>query len=147
MSLTLRPITLKEAKEYIATHHRHHKPPVGWKFGVAVEEDGVIVGVAVAGRPVARMIDQERVLEVTRVATDGSKNACSMLYGAMRRAAKALGYDRLITYTLESEPGASLRASGWQMIRKTEGGRWSCPSRPRNDDHPTEPKFLWEATL
>lgn len=147
MSLTLRPITLKEAKEYITTHHRHHKPPVGWKFGVAVEEDGAIVGVAVAGRPVARMIDQERTLEVMRVATDGSKNACSMLYGAIRRAAKALGYDRLITYTLESEPGTSLKASGWNAVKKTTGGAWSCPSRPRNDDHPIEPKILWEAPL
>lgn len=145
--LILRPITLKDAKEFVSRHHRHHKPPTGWKFGVAVERDGSIVGVVMAGRPVARMIDQERTLEVTRCTTDGSKNACSMLYGAIRRAAKSLGYERIITYTLESEPGTSLMASGWSRRYVTQGGSWSRPSRHRDDDHPLERKVLWEVVL
>lgn len=121
--LSLRPVTFAEAKAFIALVHRHNVPPVGWKFGVGVEnEQGELVGVAVAGRPVARKLGNGRVLEITRVATDGTRNANSMLYGAMVRAARALGWSECITYTLFSEDGASLKASGWIEDEGVFGG-------------------------
>jgi hypothetical protein len=95
------------------------------------------------GRPVARMLDDGHTLEVTRVATTGARNACSLLYAAAWRAARALGYARLFTYTLAEEQGASLRASGWTLDRRTLGGSWSCPSRPRMDRHPLGMKSRW----
>jgi len=104
-----------------------------------------VVGVVTVGRPVARGFDNGWTLEVTRNCTDGTKNAASMLYGAAARAAKALGYKRLITYTLISEKGTSLKASGWREIWKTQGGSWDTPTRPRVDKAPTEQKMLWEA--
>jgi hypothetical protein len=145
VSLALQPITYREAAAFIAEHHRHHLPPVGWKFGVAVNDGERVVGVITVGRPVARMLDDGWTLEVTRCCTDGTRNAPSMLYGAAKRAAFALGYKRLITYTLQSEPGTSLRAAGWREIGAAGGGSWNCPSRPRVDTHPTEQKRLWEA--
>lgn len=145
--LVLQPITLREASAFIAKHHRHHKPPRGWKFGMAVSLDGAVVGVATVGRPVARALDDGWTLEVNRVCTDGTRNAASMLYGAAARAARALGYRRLVTYTLATEPGTSLKASGWRSVWQTAGGSWSCPSRPRVDTAPTSQKTLWEAPL
>ncbi|MGD2065638.1 MAG: hypothetical protein PVI43_00530 [Candidatus Bathyarchaeota archaeon] len=118
MSLTLTPITLKQAKEFIQKLHRHNKPPTGWKFGVGVTEDGVLVGVATAGRPIARHSDDGVTLEINRTCTDGTQNANSMLYGAIWRAAKALGYRRCITYTQADETGASLRAAGWVKVKR-----------------------------
>ena len=114
--LQLQPISYGEACEFIKLHHRHHLPPQGWKFGIAVNSNDIIVGVITVGRPVARHYDDGWTLEVTRCAIDGTKNAPSMLYGAARRAAFAMGYKRLITYTLQSEPGTSLFASGWKCI-------------------------------
>jgi len=144
--LHLKPVSFAEAKAYIVEHHRHHLPPQGWKFGVAVvDEDEVMRGVITCGRPVARPLDDGYTLEVTRCCTDGTKNAASMLYGAARRAAKALGYRRVITYTLASEPGISLRAAGWEETGKVRGRSWSAPSRPREDKHPLEDKVRWEA--
>ena len=145
MSLELTPITYSEACEFIERHHRHHLPPQGWKFGVAVSQCGDVVGVATVGRPVSRHLDDGWTLEVTRVATDGTKNACSKLYGACWRAAKALGYKRLITYTLPGESGSSLRGAGWTCLGEAGGGSWSCDSRPRVDKHPTQIKMKWEA--
>ncbi len=145
MSLELQPISLKEAAEYIRQHHRHHKPPPGWLFGCAVNDGERVVGVVVVGRPVARMLQDGYTAEVTRCCTDGTKNACSMLYSAAWRAAKALGYRRLITYTLASESGGSLKASGWQELYTTSGGSWDRCSRPREVKAPTAPKTLWEA--
>lgn len=142
--LQLQPISYSEACEFISVHHRHHLPPQGWKFGIAVNSDGVIVGVITVGRPVARHYDDGWTLEVTRCATDGTKNAPSMLYGAARRAAFAMGYKRLITYTLQSEPGTSLFASGWKCIGAAGGGSWDKPSRPRVQKASTEQKTLWE---
>ena len=115
MSLELVPVTLKEGRRFIGEHHRHNAnaQPITWKFGVGVESDGVLVGVAMAGLPVARMINDRFTIEVSRTCTDGTPNANSMLYGAIARAAKALGYRRLITYTLSEEPGTSLKAAGW----------------------------------
>jgi hypothetical protein len=110
--MNLKPITFREACTFVAEHHRHHKPPRGHKFSVAVEHAGEIVGVAMAGRPVARALDDGFTLEVNRTCTDGTRDVNSMLYGATWRAAKALGYRRLITYTQAGESGASLRAAG-----------------------------------
>ena len=117
MGLWLCPITFKTAKEFIAIYHRHNKPPAGWKFGVGVKSGDKLVGVATAGRPIARHFDDGYTLEVNRTCTDGSRNANSMLYGAIWRAAKALGYTRCITYTQADETGASLRAVGWLKVK------------------------------
>lgn len=144
--LSVVPITLAEASEFVRRVHRHHPPSAGHKFSLAVaDESGAVRGVAVVGRPVARGNDTGWTLEVTRVATDGAPNACSMLYGAAWRAAKALGWRRLITYTLTTEPGTSLRAAGWKVIGEVQGRSWSCASRPRVDKHPTLDKLCWEA--
>ena len=147
MSLRVVPIDFAEANAFVATRHRHHKPMPGCKFCVAVAEGPQIVGVAMIGRPVARMSDTGMTLEVNRCCTDGTKNACSMLYGAAWRAAKALGYDRLITYALPEEGGASLRASNWRCIGLRGGGNWNVPSRPRIDTAELlrGQKLLWEA--
>ncbi len=142
--VNLVPITVQDAREFVRQHHRHHPPPVSGLFAVACSEGGPIVGVAIVGRPVARGLQDGWTAEVTRVATDGSRNACSMLYGACWRAARALGYRRLVTYTLEEEGGTSLRASGWKVVAQVEGGSWSCASRPRVDKHPTQAKLRWE---
>lgn len=112
------PITLTQAKAFIAEHHRHNKPPTGWKFGVGLRLGGALVGVATAGRPVARHYDDGLTLEVNRTCTDGTRNANSMLYGAVWRAAKAMGYLRCITYTQADETGASLRAAGWVRVKE-----------------------------
>lgn len=143
--LALQPITYPEACRFIADHHRHHLPPQGWKFGIAVNDGDQVVGVVTIGRPVSRNLDNGYTLEVTRCCTDGTKNAASMLYGAAWRACKALGYQRLITYTLVEEPGTSLKAAGWKSLYETSGGSWSRDSRPRVDTAPLGQKTLWEA--
>ena len=141
------PIDLSEANAFVVKHHRHHKPVPGCKFCVAVSDDGEVRGVAIIGRPVARLLDNGWTLEVNRVCTDGTKNACSMLYAASWKAAKALGYKRLITYTLPKEGGASLRGAGWYCIGERGGGNWNVPSRPRidTDELLRGQKLLWEA--
>jgi hypothetical protein len=146
--LRLAPISLKEANQYVREVHRHHDPVVGHKFSVSVvDENGDVHGVGIAGRPVSRHLQAEGYLEVLRVATDGSRNACSMIYGALRRAGVALGYEpsKIITYTLAEEDGASLRASGWVFAGTSAGGSWNSPSRPRTDHHPTGAKLRWLA--
>jgi hypothetical protein len=142
--MTIVPITFAEANEFVRRHHRHHQPVPGCKFCVAVAQDDKIVGVAIVGRPVARHSDNGWTLEVNRTCTDGTKNANSMLYGAAWRATKALGYTKLITYTLPVEGGASLRGAGWKCIGETGGGSWNCKSRPRIDMHPLQVKLRWE---
>lgn len=146
MSLAIHPITFRAANEFVRDHHRHHKPVVGMKFAVSVKEDDKIIGVAICGRPVARKLDDGLTLEVNRCCTDGTKNACSMLYGASWRTAQGMGYRRIITYTLPHEGGASLRASGWILVGERGGGNWNVESRPRKDtpEHLTVPKWLWE---
>jgi len=139
------PCELDDANEFVQRHHRHHQPVQGHKFSIAAMNDDRIVGVAIVGRPVARLLDNGLTLEVTRVATDGTRNACSALYGACRRATFALGYKRLITYTLPEEGGSSLRASGWKTLGEAGGGTWNRKARPRIDKHPTQKKILWEA--
>lgn len=144
--LRLTPITIRDASSFVTEHHRHHRAPQGGLFAVAVSVSEDVVGVAIIGRPLARMLADGWTCEVTRVATLGHKNACSMLYGAAWRAARALGYRRLITYTLSHEPGVSLRGSGWTCIGECGGGSWSRTSRPRVDSHPTQVKIRWERT-
>jgi hypothetical protein len=143
------PVRFRDACQFVAEHHRHHGPPQGMRFCVGVaDDDGVLRGVAIVGRPVARLFDDGQTVEVTRLATDGARNACSMLYGAAWRAAKALGYRRLITYTQKPEAGASLRAAGWRVLaeRPPHTGWWR-PSRPRGNHSPTGvQRTLWEAS-
>jgi len=147
MSLRLVPVSFADAKQFITDWHRHHRPPPGHKFsvGVATEED-VLVGVAVAGRPVARAYDDGLTLEVTRSATNGHQNANSMLYGAVARAAFALGYRRVVTYTQDGESGASLRAAGWRVIAQRPPRKgWDTPSRRRENKNAGIARTLWEA--
>jgi hypothetical protein len=130
----------------VRAHHRHHQPSVGDVFSLAVaDESGEVRGVAMVGRPVARALCDGWTLEVTRVATDGCPNACSALYGAAWRAARALGWRRLITYTLASESGTSPRAAGWRLLGEVQAKSWSTPSRPRVDKAPMQRKLRWEA--
>lgn len=143
--LRLQPIDWDEAIEFVARFHRHHKPPQGWKFGIAVNDGEKVVGVIIVGRPVAQALQDGVTLEVTRCCTDGTRHAPSMLYGAAWRAAQAMGYTRLITYTLTTEPGTSLKAAGWKLIGERGGGTWNRPKRHRVDKYPTQLKLLWEA--
>lgn len=145
--MRLVPVTLKQANEFVKAHHRHHGPVTGWKFGVGLEVDGELVGVAIAGRPVSRMTqtNEPQTIEVTRVCTIGHKNAPSMLYGAISRAAFALGYTKVITFVLATEQGQSLRAANFKPVqRRSKGGSWSRPSRKRIDEHPLGAKNKWE---
>jgi hypothetical protein len=150
MSLHLVPISLKDANGFVSMWHRHHPPVVGHKFSIGVtDEANVLRGVAIVGRPVARHFDDGMTLEVNRTATDGTRNANSKLYGAAARAAFALGYRRLITYTQEGESGSSLRGAGWKVCaeRPARPG-WDRPARPRDDKAPTGiPRTLWEVGL
>lgn len=109
------PCTLRAARSFVGQHHRHHNPPQGGLFAIAAADGDTIVGVAIVGMPVARMTTDGYTAEVTRLCTTGAKNACSMLYSACWRAARAMGYHRLITYILSDEPGTSLKASGLAM--------------------------------
>lgn len=147
MSLRLVPVSFQQANEFVAAWHRHNDPMPGAKFSMGVaDEGGVLRGVAMVGRPVARSYDDGDTLEVCRVATDGTRNASSMLYGACQRAAFALGYRRLITYTLATESGSSLRASGWACIaQRPPRAGWSTTSRPRdNVRYESVQRQLWE---
>jgi len=111
------PITFRAACAFVKEHHRHNKPPRGHKFSIGLKKDGQLVGVAMAGRPVARHFDDGLTLEVNRTCTDGTRNANSMLYGAIWRCGKAMGYKRCITYTQSDETGASLRGAGWVTVK------------------------------
>lgn len=143
--LILVPITLSDAAVFVRQVHRHHAAPQGGLFAVACAREGdeQPCGVAIIGRPVARMLDDGWTAEVTRLATDGERNTCSMLYGASWRACRALGYHRLVTYTLDNEPGTSLLAAGWKCLGERGGGSWSRQNRPRVDRHPTQRKLCW----
>jgi len=147
--MRLVPLTQRQAKAYIAEHHRHSGVPQGDVIRVGIEVDGELRGVGMAGRPVARGLDDGRTLEVIRVATDGVENGCSMLYGALKRAAKALGFDRIYTYTLADEPGSSLLASGWKLDAELPAREtWDTPSRRRNTaKRPTCAKKRWRIDL
>lgn len=144
MKLMLCPMSLWDANAFVRQYHRHHHPVVGHKFSLGAMRGRSLVGVVIIGRPVSRLRDDGLTLEVTRLCTDGTKNACSFLYGAAARAAFALGYRRIGTYILASEQGISLKAAGWRLIGETAGGSWSREGRPRINRHPTEPKLLFE---
>lgn len=159
------PTTIKAARIFVARHHRHHDPDRGGLFACAVEHGGEVVGVAVVGRPKARMLQDGRTAEVTRLCVsprllvgrrglcspiassegDAPAGACSMLYGACWRAARALGYQRLLTYILDTEVGLTLRAAGWHCVGEAGGGSWSRLSRPREGLAPQQGKLRWQA--
>jgi hypothetical protein len=122
---------IRQANEFVAQHHRHSLPTVGGKFAVGAAVDGKLVGVAIAGRPVARKLDDGQTLEVLRCCTDGTRNACSFLYGRVKRIAALMGYRQVITYTLVEESGASLKAVGGRVVGEVRPQEWSVPSRPR----------------
>lgn len=155
--MTLLPCELSEARAFIVKHHRHHRPPQGHRFSLKACVDGATVGVAVVGRPVGRHQQDGDTLEIVRLCTDGTRNAVSFLVGAVKRAGRALGYKRVISYTLESENGASWWASGMTQVGKTDGGAWSGTygeptlfepeGKRRSNDHPLEPKRRWEIRL
>lgn len=144
MKLRAVPMDLEGANEFVRRHHRHHTPVVGHKFSIGAAMGDQLVGVAIIGRPVSRHRDDGLTLEVTRLCTDGTKNACSFLYGAAARAAFALGFARIGTYIRKDELGASLVASGWRLIGETPGRSWSVPSRPRKDKTDLIPRLLFE---
>jgi hypothetical protein len=150
VTLSLKPLSMREANEHVARIHRHHDPVRGCKFAVgAVTADGTLAAVAIAGQPAAFANNDGWTLEITRLASDGTPNACSMLYGAARRAAAALGYRRLLTYTLATEPGISLRAAGWTAISTDSRPRtWDRPNRRRaRHEHELVAKTRWEIRL
>lgn len=144
--LRIHPLTLKEACQLVARWHRHLKRPTGGllAIGVALENATEPCGCVIVGRPSARMLDDGWTAEVTRCCTNGYRNAPSMLYRAAWRAVRAMGYRRLVTYTLPEEGGASLRAAGFKLIGEAGGGKWDREQRPRVDDHPQQKKLRWE---
>lgn len=146
--LRVRPITLRDANAFVDRLHRHHHPARGCKFTLSiVDGDGELRGVLIASRPVARHFDDGLTIEVVRCCTDGIRNGCSKLYGAAVRISREMGYERIITYTLPEEGGASLRGAGWTCVGTAGGGLWHREGRPRKDDHPTMEKMLWEVGL
>ena len=142
--ITPRPVQCIEARQFVLGHHRHHGWVLGflWLHGLA-GEGGALVGIAVVGRPGARVLQDGLTREVTRLCTDGKPNGCSMLYGAARRAAITKGYRRGLTYILTSETGASLRAAGWRFLWRVPGRSWETPSRPSTDKYSTEDKSAY----
>lgn len=142
--LEIVPISLAEANAYVSQHHRHHGPVAGHKFSIACADDGKIVGVAITGRPVSRYLDDGWTLEINRCCTDGTRNACSMLYAASWRAARAMGYRKVITYILESENGSSVKAAGFKCVGKAGGLRWTGARRPEIDLCPAQMKLRFE---
>lgn len=145
--LEIVPVTFAEMCAFVQLHHRHHAPPQGWKFGCGVMRAGVLVGVGSAARPVAREIQtrEPRTLEVRRTCTDGTRNANSMLYGALWRAARALGWTRCITYTQAGEDGASLRAAGWVRVREVPArGDWLASTVAYRHLHDPAQQTFWD---
>jgi hypothetical protein len=142
------PLTLAQANHLVATLHRHHKPARGHRFSIGAKQGDTLVGAVIVGRPVARALDQYAIAEVTRLVTDGTRNACSFLYGRAAQTAKAMGFTSIQTYTLASEPGASLRAAGWtcEGSPRPHGEGWTSRDG-RRDDQPTERKLRWRKIL
>lgn len=140
-------VEFADAAAFVSAHHRHHTPPQGHLFSIGAYEADRLCGVVIVGRPVARGRQDGLTAEVTRLCTDGTKDACSFLYGCAARAALALGYRRIGTYTLARETGSSLRGAGWRVVAEIKGRSWDTPSRRRTDKHPTEDKLLWEPAV
>jgi len=149
MTLHIAPLTLKQANELVSALHRHHKPVVGHRFSIGVkDEHGTLHGAAIVGRPTGRKNPQYDWAEVTRLVTNGQKNACSALYAASARIAKEMGFKRIQTFILEEETGVSLKAAGWEFERMSEGGDWNVPSRGgRRTDQPQQAKQRWKKEL
>lgn len=168
VALSLEHVELKDANEFVSRLHRHHKPVRGHRFSIGAVRRNVVlrnapdqavadssadaplglVGVAICGRPVARAFDHTRRVEVLRLCTDGTKNACSFLYSAAARAARSLGYSIIQTYVLGTETGISLKASGWTRGHAVSGRDWNCPSRSgRRTDQPMDDKVFWFKSL
>ncbi len=146
--MTIVHLDLSELNALVASLHRHHKPVQGHRFSIGAEKDGRLVGAASVGRPTDRLTDQKTVVEVTRLVTDGTKNACSFLYGAAAKAAKELGYAKIQTFILASEPGTSLIAAGWKYDGESAGGSWTRTSKPnRRQDQPMEAKSRYVKVL
>lgn len=144
--MVIRPITFRQACDFVSQHHRHHRPTVGCKFSIGLFEGDKLVGVAICGRPVSRKLDDGLTCEINRLCTDGTYNACSMLYGACSRVAKEMGYEKIITYILESENGASLKASNFVCEGVAGGLKWTG-SRDTGKDYPHEMKTRWSRRL
>ena len=143
--IQLTPVTLKEACRFVAAHHRHHAAPQGGLFAIGLSDSDEIIGVAIVGRPVARMLDTGFTAEVTRLCVLDCYPNASKLYAACWRACRAMGYHRLITYILKSEDGVSLVAAGFHTNGAlVGGGTWDRVDRPRVDTHPIEQKKLFE---
>lgn len=145
--LELKPCDLASARAFVEEHHRHNAPPVGHKFSVAVYDGDRLCGVVIVGRPVGRYLDDGLTLEVTRCCTDGTRNACTKLYGAACRAAQALGYKRIVTYTRQSENGASLRASNWTCDGQAGGTHWTGQRYEQTELVLDEMKVRWRKEL
>lgn len=146
----LTPTSLKRANAFVSRHHRHSMPTQGHKFSIGLTADGELVGVAIAGRPISRHRDDGRTIEILRVCVvedAAPQNACSMLYGACCRAGRAMGYIRAVTYSLQTETGASLRAAGFRVIREVPAQSWDSPSRPRKDRHELRDRRCWERCI
>jgi hypothetical protein len=144
------PLQLKQANRLVTNLHRHHKPAQGHKYSIGLIDDtGTLRAACIVGRPVGRLAGHpNRVLEVTRLVTDGTPNACSMLYGAAARIGKQLGYQKIQTYILDTEPGTSLKASGWKLKATVNGRQWKhTDGKPRRTDQPTNNKQRWELEL
>lgn len=142
--MEIKPITFRKAQAYVNAYHRHHKAPVGCKFSIGVYDGETLHGVAICGRPVSRALDDGLTCEINRVCTDGTPNACSMLYGASVRIARAMGYRKVITYILESENGASLKASNFVCEGIAGGTEWTGKRyNGKEQNAPHEMKTRW----
>jgi hypothetical protein len=147
MALELVPVNLDQANDFVRRLHRHSKPTVSHKLSVGVRVQETLCGVAIAGRPVSRVLDDGWTIEIYRVCTDGTRNACSKLYAACCTSARGQGYRKAITYTLEHEGGASLRAAGFRAVAEVKDRQWDCPSRPREERDLIGGKVRWERKL
>lgn len=141
------PLELKQANNFVENLHRHHDPVHRDKFRIGCEVNGKLRGVVQLARPVSRCLDDGKTIEVVRLCSDGTKNVCSFLYARAARIAKEMGYEKIITYILNSESGVSLVACGWHKEADTKGHDWSCPSRTRSCTAPTCNKQRWAKIL
>lgn len=148
MKYQTRPITLRDACKFVNEYHRHHGSPQGHKFSIALYDGEIVIGVIIAGRPVSRHQDDGLTLEVTRCCVkEVYKNGITKLYAAVYRVAQAMGYKRVITYTLSNEPGTSMKAANFTLKHTSKGGSWNSQSRQRENKHPLEAKYLWELQI
>lgn len=144
MKLVIVPIDFDEANRFVERQHRHSVPTQGHKFSVGCAVGDRIVGVGMVGRPVSKGLQDGWTLEALRVCTDGTPNACSKLYATCWRACRAMGYRKMITYTLKTEPGSSLLAAGFRIVGEVKARSWDTPTRPRVDKDERQDRFRWE---